>query len=93
MDVERLPRKKPRKAEGEATAKAEGDGTAMAKAEVDFSVLSAEFDDWRKSVATPLTSTELRQREKETEELLSGTWERFRDYWFCGIIPFDDVSK
>ncbi|XP_047061097.1 uncharacterized protein LOC124667908 [Lolium rigidum] len=64
----------------------------MAKAEVDFSVLSAEFDDWRKSVATPLTSTELRQREKETEELLSGTWERFRDYWFCGIIPFDAVT-
>jgi hypothetical protein len=92
MDVERLPRKKPRKAEGEATAKAEVDATATAT-EIDFSVLSAEFDDWRKSVATPLTSAELRQREKETEELLSGTWERFRDYWFCGIIPFDAVSK
>ncbi|KAM0910193.1 hypothetical protein ACQ4PT_014337 [Festuca glaucescens] len=86
MEVECLPRKKPRKEEEEAAVAV---STGICFSQPEFVALERDF---LKRIATPLTSAELRQREEANEKLLSGTWERFRDNWFYGNFPFDAVT-
>lgn len=90
--MERLPAKKPRKAEGEAAiaaaeATAKSARLAAARASREKKTRKME-EEWRKRIAEPVTDEELRRRKEAQEKFISESWERLRDNWPCEeLIP------
>ena len=98
MEVESVPVKRARKADGvaakalvEAAANAALAEAARAERER-VRKMSEEFEK-EMSAVRPLTRYELRRQNEQREKFISESWERFRDNWFYGGFPYDAVSK